>query len=860
MGEAALHPVSTPAHGWLRRAAAALAGAALLTGLVQLPGASAAHAATRATTSAAHTAQPTGSSTALVDVDSLTPSVPSKGDTLKISGTVTNESDETISSAHVGLRVGSGGPMGSRDDISGTAATGDFSVSDGAEIPGHTAALPDIPAGISVPFTIDMPAGDLGLGDDGVYQLGVTASGTTRAEGYQHVLGIKRTFLPWYAHGGNQKTKTTFLWPLIDQPHLDIRSADADQTQTPLFRDDDLASELAPGGRLQQMVELGKDLPVTWVIDPDLLATVDAMTKPYRVLGPGGDTEHTTPGTGTAYAKEWLDELQSAIQGDEVVALPFGDPDLASIAHDGGSVPGTISHLRTATDLADVTVQTILGVTPSTDFAWPVDGAVDPSIVNVATAGGADKILARSDSFHENGSLNYTPTAARPIGGGNTAVVADAALSTAFTGDMTTADGSTLAVQRFLAQSLMIDEQVPGKQRSIVVAPQRMPTASQAQTMAAAISSVFASGWAQSENLSSASAETPDPGAEQAVPSASSYPSALRRTELSTAAFRQIQSIQNQLGGFLVILSRKDRVTTPFGNAVLRSMSTQWRGDAGAPAFRDDISTYLTGLSGDVHILAKQSITLSGRSATIPVTVQNSLAQEVTGLTLRLTSNQSNRLDPGKPQVLDIGAGRSRSLKFTTTASANGKAWVTAQLYTQDGAPYGEKMTFQVNVTSITDTVMLVIAGGLLLLVLAGVRMYRQRKRLAARRAEEGAEGTEADEDPSEAGAQATVAGAEADAGTGADAEARADTEEAGTASETATASEAAPPASEPPVAPEEEDRRDEGSVSAVDDGPEPAEGDADEAAAVPEQPSDPGPDTVAERTEPPAPGEKVDR
>ena len=65
-------------------------------------------------------------------------------------------------------------------------------------------------------------------------------------------------------------------------------------------------------------------------------------------------------------------------------------------------------------------------VKPETDFAWPVNGAVDPSIVKVAISAGADKVIARSDSLQENSSLSYTPNAARPIGGGTTAVVADA--------------------------------------------------------------------------------------------------------------------------------------------------------------------------------------------------------------------------------------------------------------------------------------------------------------------------------------------------------------------------------------------------------------------------------------------------
>ncbi|MCQ4081798.1 DUF6049 family protein [Streptomyces sp. RB6PN25] len=741
VGDAAEHSGTTPARSWLRRTATALAGTALLAALVQLPTAPAGYADAQEAAS--------GPGAASLNVDSLTPQVPTQHDTVKVTGTVTNHGDESITDAHVGVEVAPNGPFTSRSAISDTQANGNYSeTSDGTEISGHTVRIPYIPPGISRSFTLDVPVSALGLGSDGVYQLGVSASGRTRSAPFDQVLGITRTFLPWYPRPDGQKTRTTFLWPLIDRPHLETRTS-GDGSQTPLLRDDDLAAELAPGGRLQQMVALGKNLPVTWVIDPDLLATVDEMTKPYMVDGPGGDTTHTTPGTGTAYAKQWLNELQQAVQGGEVVALPFGDPDIASIAHHGAGVSGTIAHLKDATDLATTTVQTVLGVTPRTDFAWPADGQIDPSIVGVATSAGADNIIARSDSLRETGALSYTPTAARPIGGGTTAVVADAVLSKAFMGDMTTANASTLAAQTFLAQSLMITEQAPQQQRSIVIAPQRMPTTSQAQAMAAAISAQNGGGWSQPASLEEAAKATPDPAANRTVPGSGSYPSSLRRQEMSTAAFQQIQSVQDSLNSFLVILTRKDRVTIPFTTGVLRSMSTQWRGnDAGAAAFRDDVAAYLSDLTQAVRIINKESITLSGRGATIPVTVENDLVQPVTGLQLRLTSSQPNRLEVSGPQTIDIDGEHNRSLKFSTQANANGKAWVTAQLYTQDGTPYGHPMVFQVNVTSITATVMLVIGGGLLLLVLAGVRMYRQRKRVAERRAAEGAEEAE---EPAEA-------------------------------------------------------------------------------------------------------------
>lgn len=106
-----------------------------------------------------------------------------------------------------------------------------------------------------------MPVGALDLGATGVYQLGVTLDGQSAAEPWEHVLGIKRTFLPWYDDGETAKTtKISYLWPLTDRPHIAPRG-DTDSQQSPIFLDDDLTQELAPGGRLQEMVQLGQEPP-----------------------------------------------------------------------------------------------------------------------------------------------------------------------------------------------------------------------------------------------------------------------------------------------------------------------------------------------------------------------------------------------------------------------------------------------------------------------------------------------------------------------------------------------------------------------------------------------------------------------
>jgi hypothetical protein len=727
----------SPARCWLRRAGALLTGVPLLAGLLQLPGAPAAHADGQESLRTA-----SGSRTVSVSLDAFRPSVPSDGDTLTISGTVTNKSKQAVTDAHVGLRVGQ--ELDTRSAIDSVAGRTDFEPGvDGDEVGGkYLQKFPELAPGVAEQFSISVPVSKLDLGSDGVYEVSVSLSGQTSDQPWEQVLGIRHTFLPWQPSEADTKTKTTYLWPLVSTIHMTAETGPGEQ-QTPVFLDDKLAEDLAPGGRLERMLSLGKDLDVTWVIDPDLLASVDAMTRNYRVET--GSGSQPVAGTHQAVAKQWLAKLQRTVAGKEVVALPFADPDLASLAHNGTRATGSLSQLKDATDVAASTVETVLHVKANTDFAWPVDGAVDPAIVKVATSAGADKVIARSDSLEDD--LTYTPSAARPIGGGTTAVVADARLSTAFEGDMTQPGTSTLAVQRFLAQSLEINGQT-SKQRSIVVAPQRMPSTSQAQAMAQALTALQQSTWSQGQDLTSTAKAKPDARATARIPSGSHYPSSLRKRELQRSAFTEIAGTQGKVDNFKVVLSDESRVVTPFGRAMNREMSTSWRGrkDA-ANSFRNGVKTYLDDLSQQVKLIDKSETKLSGHSATIPVTVQNNLVQGVDHLVLRLTSTNPTRLKIlGKAyaeQPIAVAGGHSQSVKFTTSANANGPVTVIAQLYTQDGQTYGDPVTFDVKVTEITATVMLVIGGGVLLLVLAGFRMYTQRKRAAAREEAEAAQDAE---------------------------------------------------------------------------------------------------------------------
>ncbi|WP_326598043.1 DUF6049 family protein [Streptomyces sp. NBC_01803] len=735
---------------------AAVIALPLLTGLAPLPSASA---------GAPGEELGTGHRRATISITDLGPAVPGEDDTLTIRGTITNEGDSPIIDSSVAARQGV--PLSSRSAIDQAMARTGFDYdTDGLIVRGHGQDIGTIQPGMSATFSLRVPVSELALGEPGVYQLGVGLTGQTEAERWgDQVLGLGRTLLPWQPDPGAQspQTRLTVLWPLVSTTHLTSRT-DADEEQTPAFRNDDLLREISPGGRLYQLVSLGADLPVTWVIDPDLLASVDAMREEHLVETDTG----LVPGTGQEEALAWLLMLEEAVRQDEVIALPFGDPDVASLAHQGMDVHGALSQFATATETSAQTVETVLVDTePSTDFAWPVDGAIDPSIVSVATSAGATHVITRSDSLRPGDALSYTPTAARPIGGGTTAIVSDARLSTLFEGDLTRTGAAALAQQQLLAQTLAITLEAPANERSVVLAPQRMPTADQAQAMAAAIRGVRDEGdWVAFADLSEAADATPDPAANNRVPSAEEYPAELREQELSTSTFQSMRETQRTLADFLVILTDPDRVNDPFGNAIRREMSTSWRsGEEEVEEYGDSVQEGLVALTERVQLIPKSDITLSGRSATIPVTVQNNLVQDVHNLELRLVSLRQLGLEVSGAQDVRVNGGHSQSFKFTATARANGVMQLSARLYTTEDKAYGEEITFEADVTSITSEVMMVIAGGILLMVLAGIRMYSQRKR-AARKSAADATGTDIGSDT---GADTDGSGDESRTDTGAD-------------------------------------------------------------------------------------------
>ncbi|MFI9360155.1 DUF6049 family protein [Kitasatospora sp. NPDC053057] len=688
----------------------------------------------------------------VLTIETVTPQLAVPNGTVSITGHVTNSGRSALKNAHAAVRKPvSSKPLQRRSELQGVAARTTPRGDDGTELDSPQYALPELKPGQSLPYTLSVAVSDLGLSENGVYELAVDAWGSTADNPRDRALGIARTFLP-YSQGGTeaQPTKVTTLWPLVHAPVLAAQTA-ADNDQTlPVLRDDSLATEFAPGGRLYELVDTGSKLTgLTWVIDPDLLDAAFAMTNKYRVQKPGSEAsgksakdDNTVLHDASPAAEAWLNKLRAAVakSGSQVIALPYADPDLASIAHNGADLTGMDTALDKAATAGRLTVEGRLSVDTRSDVAWPYQGYLDQQIAGIARQAGSSLVLVNGASMPEPESVNYTPTAVRPIGNGQSAVVADDTVSSLFQKDLSAPKDQTDATQRFLAETFTITHEQPQNQRGLLVMPPREMTAATAKVLAGALQTA-SDKWLTPVKLDALAQSAPDPKANTTVPSPADYPTQARASELPADALSLTDKIQRNLDTLMRVLTLPQRVRGPFSAAMVRSLSTEWRPQTPAGEnYRQGVDTYLTELRDAVQVPKKKIVTLAGNTGQLQVSVRNDLTQTVTNLQLRLISNQPNRLQVGKPEELVLPASQSVTLRFNAEARNNGPVTVIAQLYTTgpDSKPYGDPKVFTVEVTSVTNGVLYVFAGAAVLLVLAALRFVRQRKRRGGQPHEDG--------------------------------------------------------------------------------------------------------------------------
>ncbi|WP_245718345.1 hypothetical protein [Nocardia miyunensis] len=382
-------------------------------------------------------------------LDSVSPNTvtTSSDSVVTIAGTVTNIGDRVVDDIEVRTqRTGAiTDPRGLRsalrlDQSSYTVNTPFVDVADRLS-PGQrkqfTLRVGVRPGSKGTPGSAPVTA-SLDITGPGVYPLLLNVNGTP-AYGGQARLDDARFLLPVLGlpsptGDSDQKTvsaptdapvATTMLWPLADRPRL-VAGIPGSVGDKALLTDDELAGELATGGRLDQLLgalesavhpdSAGTGANVAnalcLAVDPDLLLTVSDMTTGYRVLASPSDPDGPTrDGTGTDAAKAWLNRLRTLAPTMCTVSLPFAQVDLSALAavHDSALTSRAIS---SPTELVDqiLSMRSVHGVSLPESGSINSDAATMLSQHGFTSAVLADNAVAPAGTSSGSGSSTHTAT------------------------------------------------------------------------------------------------------------------------------------------------------------------------------------------------------------------------------------------------------------------------------------------------------------------------------------------------------------------------------------------------------------------------------------------------------------------
>ncbi|MFC9786737.1 glycoprotein [Rhodococcus sp. NPDC127528] len=741
-----------------------------------------------ARTSTPHaTTGPTQQRFVALSVDTVTPSTvtTSSDPVVTVAGSVTNVGDRPVRDLQVRLQRA---PAVSAPNQLRTVLSADQEQFD--VIGKFTPVRDRLEVGQSEKFRLSMPlrsttGASLEITDPGVYPMLVNVNGIPEYGGQARlddarfllpVLGVPRDPSSGDPNGPDaapvppstaDPVATTLMWPLADKPRLAAGIPGSTDEKVRLV-DDDLASSLATGGRLEQLVAAAEFATGEGVdrdhkladsmclaIDPDLLITVGNMTAGYLVVDdPADPTGRAHPGTGQAAAVDWLARLRKLAPHMCTTAVPFAQVDLTAL-HRVGDPTLTA---RAVTSPADI-VDTLLGVTSLRGLTWPDAGVLDP-----ATAAGLPG-LGPTTLLAANALTEDTTQAKVPLNGGNNgaplyAALFDVPAATALAGvgdapqtptfapagtryDLAD-DSRTARLQDALGAVTWLSLTTRSTQtrlsnanpRPLLLVPPQQWTVDgdEARAVLSTVSTMLRSGLATPRALSELvdraappppfDLDYPEQAVKDGAPASVQDGAAALAPEVDALTATLVNDPQSTLTPV--------RYTAPLNEDLLRAMSTSGRrgGDRPAASAAADeriarVQAAMHGIYGSVTVLAPGgAYTLASEQSPLLFVARNDLP---VGITVRLSISA-----PPGMTVTDIGdqqlpARGSRALQVPAKVADSGKMVVNVALTTTSDRELGEPAAVSVR-SNAYGKVLVIITGcaGALLLLLAGRRLWHR--------------------------------------------------------------------------------------------------------------------------------------
>lgn len=655
-----------------------------------------------------------------VGIQSVTPLVPSgeASQVITLSGSMRNDGTVPLKAVTLCLHLR---PMATRYDMA-TKTPGDegCTVSTTTKGTGQTIAPNQ-----TVTWTIPHATKELfsSRSQPGVYAVDVVAQ-----QDHSDEVGVARTFVVWKADDGNYPhPNVAVLWPVTAATTLA-----GTVNGLPAVDGTGFTDQLDPlSGRLTKVVDLGKTLPsVNWVVDPDVLDSAFQLSNSYTPLN--GTV------TGGAAATTWLEDVKGAIKGAGCYTLPYTDPDLVTLAHtDGGAdLAGRAAALSAPAAVGGCD-------DPGKVLAWPADGAADAATAHViGTKLPQATAVVSSSNYKVYDSNNADAVSTRAaVDGKVPAVVSDSLLSTVFApaaDDGGLSSPGVLAGQKWLAQmAFLLRDNVPDRS-TVVAAPPRDFTPTQELVDAMNASKPWV-GFTTLDGL------IHNPKVQPVTTRTDAAPAPATPNLKASVVQNAVDGAKANDGLMAIVQTGGQDAAVP-----LRTVSTSWRGHAAAAdQYSTTIYHQVNSQHSKVYFLRQAApVTLSGKSGTVPVTIQNDLPTGIV-VDVQACSQSSYRVKVTRqPGRIAIPGGSEQTVKIpVSVVGAGQQVSLHASLYTpgpdgQPGEPYYSADTcapgtsappgvasLTVKISAIGIIALALMIGSAALLVVAiGLRVYRANR------------------------------------------------------------------------------------------------------------------------------------
>lgn len=722
MSSADARPRVRPAVAVLARASAVLV-LALGVGVSGVPAHAAAHATAPDAASAASTVRPASTidTTAEQGEVSLTLSPADRGlvgldQELVLQLELTNATDTEVPASSVAVFV-------DRRLIADSGALDTWTSGEGTPL-GVEIGSVDVPAVLpaaSVVAEVRVSAETLAFTDQtsfGARRIWATAS-TTDGD-----LATDRSTITVTANAAPAAVSVTSVVPIV-----------APRREQGLIPADEL-EELTDGAGspLSSLLASVTGRAVAVAVDPAIVASI-------RVLG------DAAPDSAVA----WLNRLEAL--PNETFPLAYGDADLAAMSQglgelvrpesfgfaldDTATAPSATStpdpsstptpDATGAPSTAEPTTEQVLAMSwTRMDVAWPLPGtATTDDLARFADAGLTSTLLAGDDVEPERTATTQNAVTAL---GDRTAIVADDALSAAYTAAATaTTDAAwAAAVADLTAVLATVVEEDPDAARSLLLTLDR-PLPGTATRLAATADAVGSLDFVTAGSL-------------EGVIGAPAASGTLTTTGLDAErldAVRALGDAWRAERAFATIAENPVAVTAPRTDRLLGLLSAEW---ATAPQLAaDERAQFLEEsqtLRASVQVLDQSQLNLYAESGEMPVNVRNDLDSPVTVfVTIRTSTSSLAVVGPRRIEV-DLAADSVTRVQVPVRAVANGSLAITATLTSASGAPIGTPVVSRANVNAEWETYGTIILSVAMVLLLA-VGVVRTVLRRRARRAVE---------------------------------------------------------------------------------------------------------------------------